>query len=125
MYVDPNIVNEKMKQRQDKINTLVTTGKVDRSYAAVYVDEHAPRTTNKKMLHDAGWTDLDAVTKDNFRDVIYALKQINVNVICDGCSPDRIVSALNNIINDEITECWGGPDMQEFVEITPDYVPNV
>jgi hypothetical protein len=120
MYVDINIVNEKMKQRQDKINTLVSTGKVDRSYAAVYVDQHAPTTTNKKMLHMAGWVDLDTVTKDNFRDVIYALKQINVNIIHDGCSEDRIISALNNIINDEINECWGGPDMQEFVEITPD-----
>lgn len=120
MYIDLNFVNEKVKQRQAKIDTLVSTGKVERYSAAMYIDQHAPMTTNKEMLRAAGWIDLDTVTKDNYRDVIYALGQINVNVICDGCSESRIISALNNIITDELNECWGGPDMQEFVEITPD-----
>ena len=117
MYIDENIVAEKVKQRQAKIATYAHNAKVPNYVAAMYVDQNAPYTTNKKMLNEAGY-DIDVVTTDNFRDVIHALAEINVKVIVDSQPEDHIVKVLNTIINEEVPECWGGPDMQEFIEIS-------
>lgn len=117
MYVDENIVAEKVKQRQARIETYANSAKVPNIVAAMYVDEHAPYTTNKKMLKEAGY-DIDVVTVDNFRDVIHALAKINIKVIVNSGSEEHITETLNKIINESVPECWGGPDVQEYIDIS-------
>ena len=118
MYVDLNIVNEKMKQRMAKIETYASTNKVPTYVAAMFVDQNAPMTTNKLMLAETGFH-FDSVTKDNFRDVIAGLEDINVCISLSTNDEEQIARALNDIINEPVNECWGGPDMQEFVDIGP------
>lgn len=117
MYVDKNIVAEKVKQRQNRIDTYASTNKMPSCMAAIYIDGNAPLSTNKKMLAEAGYS-ITEVTLDNFRDVLHALQDINVTVIFDKkMEEELIVSKLNCVINEPVNECWGGPDMQEFVDL--------
>lgn len=116
MYVDLNIVKEKVKQRQNRIETYAVSNKVEKVVAAIYVDQNSPITTNRMMLAEVGYP-VKQVHLDNYRDVIYALKDINVIVISDGLSEETIVSKLNDVIDEPVNECWGGPDMQEYIDL--------
>lgn len=118
MNINFKTIMDKMKQRQDKIQTYVNANKVPAYVAAVYVDMNAPLTTNKKMLANVGFN-VDTVTIDNYKDVIVALEMINVTVMDNSLPEDQVVSSLNNVLNDEINECWGGNDMREYIDLTP------
>jgi homoserine dehydrogenase len=115
--VDENIIAEKVKHRKAKIETYAASAKVPSFIAALFVDDNAPITTNKKMLAEAGY-EIDNVTEDNFRDVIYALERIGVIVLTNNNTDNRIASVLNTIINEEVPECWGGPDLKEYIDIS-------
>lgn len=116
--INPILVEQKRKQRADKIETYAATKKLDRLQAAMFIDLNGPTTTNKKMLHQVGCM-VEEVTEDNFQEIVFNLSLIGVSVIFDETrdSPQHLCRSLNKIINEEITECWGGPDMQEYVEI--------
>lgn len=111
-------IEEKIKQRKHKIDTYAATNKVPEFVAAIYIDQHAPTTTNRKMLAEAGFV-VDKVTEDNLDEVVDALGMINVNVIINTEDIFTIVNALNNAIDEPVTECWGGPDMAEYIDIGP------
>ena len=117
--IDENIVNKKILERQNRIKTYATANNMSTLAAAIFIDQNSPLTTNKDMFKLCGF-DIDVVTKDNFREVIDAYDKINVTILTDGCDEDRIISVLNKTINETITECWGGPDMREFIECFPE-----
>lgn len=122
MNINIDKINQNRKNRINKIETYALANKVPNFVAAMYIDEHSQLTTNKKMLNSVDYV-IDTVTTDNYRDVISALAQIGVVVVYSESESDSyIANALNNVINEEIPECWGGPDMQEYVDITPSQV---
>lgn len=116
--INPEYVAQRQLERKNRITQYATANNCAEIAAAMFVDANGPITTNQKMLKAAGF-DVDVVTIENYKEVIDALEGINVNLITDNCSPERIVFTLNNIITEEITECWGGPDMKEYIECFP------
>ena len=87
----------------------------DRPLAAMWVDKNSRRTTNREMLKKVGYTVTD-ITNDNFDDVVNALKCIGVTIVIK-CHRLNAVITLAKILDEFVPECWGGPDMQEFVEL--------
>ena len=120
MTIDMTIVDRKRAERLNRINTLATSRNIPTITAAMYVDQNAPYTTNHLMLNEAGFK-IGVVTLDNYLDVINALQCIGVTVLYDKVenNPGHIVKVLNDVITEEVPECWGGPDMQEIVDINP------
>jgi hypothetical protein len=117
--IDLSIVDKKIAERKNKINTYAQSAKLPFHVAAMYIDERAPLTTNKKMLKEIG-LDIDVVTESNVSQVLVGLEAINIKVIgIDTVTKQKLAQIMNDVINDEIPECWGGPDCQEFVDVTP------
>lgn len=119
--VNQELVDNKRKQRENKINTYAATSKQPKFAAAVFIDQNGPRTTNKKMLEEVGYV-VDKVTEENYEEVIYNLSLIGVHILFNETrdSAKHIASSVNNAINEELPECWGGPDMEEYIEILPE-----
>lgn len=109
-------VQAKQKSRKDKINSYMEKNKVSRLDAAMFIDNNGPPTTNRKMLHKVGY-DVSEITSENYLNVIEAFRAINVVVLSANHPVERIVSTLNRAIDETITECWGGEDMTEYLEI--------
>jgi len=120
--IDLSVVDRKVAERKNKINTYAQSAKVPSYVAAMYIDENAPLTTNKAMLNEIGLK-VDVVTEDNVSMVIVGLEAINIKLLgTESVNKPRLAKVVNDIINEEVPECWGGPDMQEFIDITPDEV---
>ena len=120
--IDLSVVDRKVAERKNRIDTYAQSAKVPSFVAAMYIDERAPLTTNKAMLKQIG-LDIDVVTEENVSQVIVGLEAINIKLIgIESVNKPRLARVVNNIINEEVPECWGGPDMQEFIDITPDEV---
>jgi len=120
--IDLSVVDRKVAERKNKINTYAQSAKVPSYVAAMYIDENAPLTTNKAMLKEIGLK-VDVVTEDNVSMVIVGLEAINIKLLgTESVNKPRLAKVVNDIINEEVPECWGGPDMQEFIDITPDEV---
>ena len=120
--IDLSVVDRKVAERKNRIDTYAQSAKVPSFVAAMYIDERAPLTTNKAMLKQIG-LDIDVVTEENVSQVIIGLEAINIKLIgIESVNKPRLARVVNNIINEEVPECWGGPDMQEFIDITPDEV---
>jgi hypothetical protein len=120
--IDLSVVDRKVAERKNRIDTYAQSAKVPSFVAAMYIDERAPLTTNKAMLKEIG-LDIDVVTEENVSQVIVGLEAINIKLIgVEDVNRPRLARVINDIINEEIPECWGGPDMQEYVDITPDQV---
>lgn len=117
--VNTDIVKQKIKDRQNRIDTYAETNKVPKLSAAIFVDQNAPYTTNQNMLREVGFN-VDQVTEDNYLEVLEALRAIGVIVCTNDNKPSKIARVLNTIITEEIPECWGGPDVQEFIDISCD-----
>jgi len=120
--IDLSVVDRKIAERKNRIDTYAQSAKVPSFVAAMYIDEHSPLTTNKAMLKQIG-LDIDVVTEENVSQVIVGLEAINIKLIgVENVNKPRLAKVVNDIINEEVPECWGGPDMQEFIDITPDNV---
>jgi len=120
--IDLSVVDRKVAERKNRINTYAQSAKVPSYVAAMYIDENAPLTTNKAMLKQIG-LDIDVVTEENVSQIIVGLEAINIKLIgVEDVNRPRLAKVVNDIINEEVPECWGGPDMQEFIDITPDNV---
>ena len=120
--IDLSVVDRKIAERKNRIDTYAQSAKVPSFVAAIYVDENAPLTTNKAMLKEIG-LNIDVVTEDNVYQVLMGLEAINVKVVgTETVTKQKLAQIMNDVINDEVPECWGGPDMQEFIDITPDNV---
>jgi hypothetical protein len=120
--IDLSVVDRKVAERKNRIDTYAQSAKVPSFVAAMYIDERAPLTTNKAMLKQIG-LDIDVVTEENVSQVIIGLEAINIKLIgIESVNKPRLARVVNNIIHEEVPECWGGPDMQEFIDITPDEV---
>lgn len=116
--INTEYISKKIVERKNKIATYAEKNNMPDFVAAMYVDQNAPLTTNRKMFAQAGFN-LDTVTTDNYQDVINAFDAINVTIVTDGSDPERIARVLNTIIDEEVPECWGGPDMREYIDIFP------
>jgi len=120
--IDLSVVDRKVAERKNRIDTYAQSAKVPSFVAAMYIDERAPLTTNKAMLREIG-LDIDVVTEDNVSQVIVGLEAINIQLLgVENVNRPRLAKVVNDIINEEVPECWGGPDMQEYIDITPDNV---
>ena len=116
--VNINKINEYRAMRLSKIESYATAKKISKAEAAMFIDFNAPPTTNKAMLAKVGYN-VDEVTLDNLYEVITALGHIGVNVIGhEKLQTPMLIQIMNNVINEEVSECWGGPDMQEFVDVS-------
>lgn len=121
--VNEEMIAQKRAQRLNKIEEIAKARNISSVEAAMFVDLNGSNTTNLKMLNEVGY-DITVVTEDNYVDVIQALAKIGVCVInVPTLNTAKTVKLLNNVINEEITECWGGPDMQEFVDLYGDQIP--
>ena len=121
--IDLSVVDRKIAERKNRIDTYAQSAKVPSFVAAIYVDENAPLTTNKAMLKEIG-LNIDVVTEDNVYQVLMGLEAINVKVVgTETVTKQKLAQIMNNVINDEVPECWGGSDMQEFIDVTP-IAPN-
>ncbi len=120
--IDLSVVDRKVAERKNRIETYAQSAKVPSFVAAMYIDERAPVTTNKAMLNEIGLK-VDVVTESNVSQVLIGLEAINIKVIgTDTVSKQKLAQIMNDVINEEVPECWGGPDMQEFIDITPNEV---
>jgi hypothetical protein len=117
MLVNIDFVNKKREERLQKIKTLRNSKSFDVCTAALWVDQNAPVTCNKKMLNDAGYN-VETVTNDNVDNVIEALSQIGITVIdFDHLNKTTLAKTLNDIIYEPIPECWGGIDVREYISL--------
>lgn len=117
MVVDYAFIQAKQAERLNKIKTIANAKSQPEGWAEVYVDMNAPITTNKRQLKQAGWVD-DEVDNYNFRDVMEALALLGIEIYQPHDYPEsKLIAQLNNIINEEIPECWGGPNVREVIEI--------
>jgi hypothetical protein len=115
--INIEFVQGKRNLRANKIAKYAETKKISKMEAAIFIDFNAPKTTNLKMLNQAGYS-IKQVTATNCFKVIDALKMIGVNVIgYEDMDKKTLGRVLTNVINEEVNECWGGPDMQEFVDV--------
>lgn len=121
--IDLSVVDKKVAERKNRIETYAQSAKVPPFVAAMYIDERAPLTTNKAMLKEIGLS-IDVVTEENVSQVLMGLEAINIKVIgTETVTKQKLAQIMNDVINDEVPECWGGPDMQEFIDVTP-IAPN-
>jgi hypothetical protein len=110
-------IQGKRNLRANKIAKYAETKKISKMEAAIFIDFNAPKTTNRKMLNQAGYS-IKQVKATNCFKVIDALKMIGVNVIgYEELDKKTLGRILTKVINEEVNECWGGPDMQEFVDV--------
>jgi len=115
--INIEFIQGKRNLRANKIAKYAETKKISKMEAAIFIDFNAPKTTNRKMLNQAGYS-IKQVTATNCFKVIDALKMIGVNVIgYEDMDKKTLGRVLTNVINEEVNECWGGPDMQEFVDV--------
>ena len=121
--IDLSVVDRKIAERKNRIDTYAQSAKVPSYVAAIYIDENAPLTTNKAMLKEIGLS-IDVVTEENVSQVLMGLEAMNIKVVgTETVTKQKLAQIMNDVINDEVPECWGGPDMQEFIDITP-IAPN-
>lgn len=112
-----NFIEQKRNERIEKIRKYCEEYDLDFGCieACIAVDNAGPITTNRKMLEEAGFT-LKEVTDSNWRDWAAALEDIGIRFV--NLREDKnYAKVINEILNEQITECWGGPDMQEFVDV--------
>lgn len=111
-------VQAKRDLRRRKIEAYADEKRISTMEAAIFIDFNSPLTTNKKMLHSVGFL-FDEVNDDNVHDIIDALGVIGVTVIgYNAYSKDELAKRIEAVINEEINECWGGSDMQEYVDLS-------
>jgi hypothetical protein len=117
MLVNIDFVNKKREERLQKIKTLRNSKAFDLCTAALWVDQNAPITCNKKMLNEAGYT-IEDVTDNNLDEVISAMSEIGITFIdFDHLSRSALVKVVGDILNEPIPECWGGFDVREFISL--------
>jgi len=113
--VNKELVERKRQNRLDKINHLIGDNKDKFIETSVWLDQNGKLTTNAKMLAEVGFG-LTTVSETNWRDWVDGLVEIGVRIIdYKGLSDSEMAERLNEVISEEIPECWGGPDMQEYV----------
>lgn len=113
--VNKELIERKRQNRLDKINQLIGNNKDKFIEMSVWLDRNAKATTNGKMLAEVGFG-LTNVTETNWRDWLTALGEIGVKVIdYKGLSDAEMAKRLTQVISEQVPECWGGPDMQEYV----------
>ena len=113
--INKELIERKRQNRLDKINHLIGTSKEKFIEMSVWLDQNAKPTTNAKMLAEVGFG-LTTVTETNWRDWVNGLGEIGVRVIdYKGLSDSEMSKRINVVISEQIPECWGGPDMQEYV----------
>lgn len=110
-------VENKRNLRKRKIADYANEKNISFFEAAIFIDFNSPLTTNKRMLNDVGII-FDEVNSDNVFDIIDALGVIGVKVRnYKQFSNEKLADILNNVISEKIPECWGGEDMQEYVDL--------
>lgn len=111
-------VQAKRDLRKRKIAAYADEKRISTMEAAIFIDFNGPITTNKKMLNSVGFI-FDEVNDDNVYDIIEALEVIGVIVVGHkSFSKSELARRMEDVINEEVNECWGGPDMQEYVDLS-------
>ena len=112
-----NFIEQKRNERIEKIRKYCEEHDLEFGCieASVAVDNASPITTNRKMLEQAGFT-LKEVTDSNWPVWAAALEDIGIRFV--NLREDKnYAHVINEILNEQITECWGGPDMQECIDL--------
>ena len=112
-----NFIEQKRNERIEKIRKYCEENDLEFGCieACIAVDQESPITTNRKMLEQAGFT-LKEVNDSNWRDWAAALEDIGIRFV--NLKEDKnYAHVINEILNEQITECWGGPDMQECIDL--------
>ena len=78
--INIEFIQGKRNLRANKIAKYAETKKISKMEAAIFIDFNAPKTTNRKMLNQAGYS-IKQVTATNCFKVIDALEMIGVYVI--------------------------------------------
>lgn len=113
--INKELIERKRQNRLDKINHLIGNNKEKFIETSVWLDQNAKPTTNAKMLAEVGFG-LTTVTETNWRDWVNGLGEIGVRVVdYKGLSNSEMAERLSKVISEQIPECWGGLDMQEYV----------
>lgn len=113
--VNKELIERKRQNRLDKINHIIGDCKEKFIETSVWLDQNAKPTTNAKMLAEVGFG-LTTITETNWRDWVDGLGEIGVRIIdYKGLTDKQMAERLNQVISEQIPECWGGPDMQEYV----------
>ncbi len=115
--MDVNYIKRKREERDSRIKTYANAKDVTYPVAAIWVDGNARITTNRKMLNEAGFQ-FEDITKDNYQEIISAMDQIGVTLMdYEHLPQEKLIDILGTIVDEEIPECWGGPDMREYVSM--------
>lgn len=116
--INTEVIKKKIAERKNRIETFAQKNNMPEFVAAIYIDQNAPLTTNRKMFAEAGYR-VDNVTVDNYQEVIAAFDAISITIVYENGSPEEIANTLNTILDEEIPECWGGEDTRGFIDIFP------
>lgn len=115
--INEDKINEFRAKRKQKIADFAKEKNMSNIEAAMWIDMNAPATTNRAMLAAVGY-EIEKVTVDNVEAVVDALNWIGVIVTwAEHQSMETVAERLNAVINEEVPECWGGADMQEYVDL--------
>lgn len=121
--INTEVIKKKIAERKNRIETYAQKNNMPGFVAAMYIDQNAPLTTNRKMFETAGYK-VGKVTVKNYKEVIKAFDAINITIVHDNVPPAKVAKTLNTILDEEVPECWGGEDMREFIDIFPNAESN-
>ena len=86
--------------------------------ASISVDNSSPLTTNRAMFAEAGYVVPEKLTSKSNNDIIRAYSELGVMLVYnENVRPKALCVTLSNIIDEIITECWGGEGVQEIIEL--------
>jgi len=118
--LDLNVVETKRAERTKKIAECMECSNFSIRNAAIYVDNHSPLTTNRNMFAEAGYVVPEELTPESNNDIIRAYSELGVMLVYHAnVKPKALCVVLTNILDEIVTECWGGEGMQEIIELHP------
>lgn len=118
--LDLNVVETKRAERTKKIEECMKSNKLSIRDAAIYVDNSSPLTTNRNMFAEAGYFVPEKLTPQSNNDIIRAYSELGVMLVYNAnVKPKALCVVLTNILDEIVTECWGGEGMQEIIELHP------
>ena len=118
--LDLNIVETKRAERSKKIAECMKNYGFNMQKASIHVDNSSPLTTNRAMFAEAGYVVPEKLTPESNNDIIRAYSELGVMLVYkENVKPKALCVTLTNILDEIITECWGGEGMQEVIELHP------
>jgi len=118
--LDLSIIETKRAERSKKIDECMKSHKLSMRDASIQVDNSSPLTTNRNMFAEAGYFVPEKLTPKSNNDIIRAYSELGVILVYKhDVKPKALCVVLSNILDEVVTECWGGEGMQEIIELHP------